>query len=322
MAQRPAPVASTSTFKGFGPPAWIFSLDGPGPAPSAPTDSLTHGIPLYAPPPTINSHARHGTHPSLDNEPEDEDASYGPTLKRRGNVRFVRAKLGGGDVVGDGEDEGQRKGKGKGRARDTLVEKGEDVRDLYESIVGVRAPLATPPAPAQSFRPTPDVDLTLDSDSDSDDDLLIVDPLTGHAAPPPRPRPRPRLRASALVELLLPSTASPLVPPISYGIKSNSIGWKMLAKQGWKEGEGLGPVDAEGRGLMVPLKASNKQDKKGLGVTKKSQDVSRKKAREREEIRNREGRKRELDARGGKVAARRARRDGDERKELLAYLNA
>lgn len=311
------PVASTSAFKGFGPPAWIFSFDGP-PAPAPAVPSLAHAIPLYAPP--TKSHSGISARPSLDDEAPDEDASYGPTLKRRGNVRFVRAKLAGVDE------------KGKGRERDAEVPpvaKGEMVRGLYESIVGPRADAAasssTPPATAVAVtrhaRPSPDVDLTLD---DSDDDLVILDPTTGRAEAPPLVRIRPprRRNPAALLDLILPPTAAPLVPPLSYGIKPNNIGWRMLAKQGWKEGEGLGPADVEARGLKVPLKASDKFDKKGLGVSKEHGERSRKRVRELEEVKRREDKQRERDSRGGKVAAKRSKRDADSRRELLAYLNS
>lgn len=319
MAQSAGPVASTSAFKGFGPPAWIFSFDGP---PPAATPLLADAIQLYAAPLPSITRAGLGARPNLDDDVPDEDANYGPTLKRRGNVRFVRAKLVG-TTVGD---------KGKGRERDAPAdappaEKGEVVRGLYESIVGLRAaPALAAPAPlavavTRPSRLAPDVDLTGD---DSDDDITFIDPSTGFAevTPPPRIRRLRRYKPPALLDLLIPPSAAPLVPPISYAIKPNNIGWQMLARQGWKEGDGLGPVDAEPRALKVPLKASDKFDKKGLGVSKERREVSKKRARELEEVQRRKDRQRERDGRGGKVAAKRAKREADSRRELLAYLNS
>jgi hypothetical protein len=203
---------SKSPFQGFGPPAWIFSLDGP-PLPSTsplPQPSPAPSSLLYADAPTPASR------PNLDPDWEDEDASYGPTLKRRGNVRFVRSKLGGGVSAADGGD------KGKGREVDTAP-KGEMVRGLYESIVGVSngagPTTPRPPAPARPRRP-PDVDLTLESDSDSDDDIISIDPTTSLPYPKPPP-PRIRRRRApipAIHELLQPPSATPLVPQVSYGL--------------------------------------------------------------------------------------------------------
>lgn len=57
-----------------------------------------------------------------------------------------------------------------------------------------------------------------------------------------------------------------LVPPTHYGVRSSNIGYGMLQRLGWTEDTGLGSSQ-EGR--KAPLKASDKHDRKGLGVDSK-----------------------------------------------------
>ncbi|KAK4693969.1 hypothetical protein P7C70_g8828, partial [Phenoliferia sp. Uapishka_3] len=323
-------VASSSTFRGFSPPAWIFSHD------SASSNSAD----AFPPQPTsilyaaqIKSHSTSIRHrPNLDpDEPPDEDANYGPTLKRRGNVRFVRAKL---------VDE-QASDKGKGREMDKPDspsgpgDKGEALKGFYESIVGVQAQSTAPstsarPPPPRPALPIADLVLSSDSDSSDDDEILIVDSLTGLTSRPPIPvRPprlprRPQPKLIPLHQLLLPPTAAPLVPPIAYGIKPTNIGWKLLQKQGWKEGQGLGPNevgDSDGGGLKVPLKASEKFDRKGLGGKKEKKNPGEDKRRKEADKKRERGALEEWE-RGGREAVKKARKDEVARKELLAYLNS
>ena len=295
MSTSSAPPASSSaptTFKGFGPPAWIFSFNAgdPDPAPTASTSSLAGPI-HYAPPPPRTSFGR--PRPAL--EEGDTEGSYGPRTRRRGNVRFVPAR----GLVAE---------KGKGRATDE--DKGAFVRGLYESIVSATPP--PPPAPRARAR-TPDVDLTLDSDSD--DEVIILNPLT--RLPYPRPRPaRPR----AIHDLLADSTpSSPLLPPIQYALKPSNIGWRLLARQGWVEGQPLGPLDekGEGGGLKVPLKGSEKFDRAGLGGGGRGE--RRESPRETEERRREE--ERGLREKGSAGMEKKRRKEEGERKALLAYMN-
>lgn len=94
----------------------------------------------------------------------------------------------------------------------------------------------------------------------------------------------------------------------------------MLAKQGWIEGQGLGPK--EGVGLKVPLRAVAKNDRRGLGDSddRKKQKVLSAKERE-EEKRQEQWRQKELRGRGERGMARTSERDARERRALLAYMN-
>lgn len=285
--------SAPTTFKGFGPPAWIFSFNpGESSTPAASTSSLAGPI-HYAPPPPRTSFGR----PRVDLEEGDTEGNYGPTTRRRGNVRFVPAR-------------GLEKGKERGTDDLGLVkgDKGAFVRGLYESITSTTVPPTTQSAPPSRAR-TPDVDLTLDSDSD--DDIIILNPLT--RLPYPRPRPaRPR----AIHDLLSDSTPStpPLIPPIQYGLKPTNVGWRILARQGWVEGQPLGAKGNEG--LVVPLKGSEKFDRAGLGGGKGERRPSGKERQEKR--REEESGRREKGSRGMEKARKRGE---DERKEMLAYLN-
>ncbi|GAA5838670.1 hypothetical protein JCM9279_003823 [Rhodotorula babjevae] len=191
-----------------------------------------------------------------------------------------------------------------------------------------------------------------DGQDDDDDDLIVVDPLTGFpearataAAPRPR-RPQPLL----IHELLPPSTSSastasaapapapslaghvPLPPSTpQYGIKPDSVGFRMLVRQGWREGAALGPAAAPGeqqRGLIVPLRAKEKFDRAGLGgglvgsgeerrMSGRERD-ERRKERERSE---RERKKGPGGGRGARGMERAAKEDERRRKALIAYMN-
>lgn len=244
-------------------------------------------------------------------EETEVGASYGPTLRRKGNLTFIKAK-----------GEGGSSGIGKGKTKENAY----DWAGLYEGI-HVTSKFA-PPRPRQTMfrsatrlsdstlpRPMPDVDLTLDDDSsdevvmqeekeeekeeEDDDDVIFIDPITSlplprlrRLAPPSPPLPRinrRRLARPLAIHEMIPNVDvvtgldQVLIPPIQYGIKENNIGWKLLKRQGWKEGTGLGmgsstvAVKQEGKGsnskslpapvgLLVPLKSSDKMDRRGLGM--------------------------------------------------------
>eukprot|EP00268_Persea_americana_P005638 TRINITY_DN11907_c0_g1_i1.p1 TRINITY_DN11907_c0_g1~~TRINITY_DN11907_c0_g1_i1.p1 ORF type:complete len:135 (-),score=26.52 TRINITY_DN11907_c0_g1_i1:193-564(-) len=57
----------------------------------------------------------------------------------------------------------------------------------------------------------------------------------------------------------------------SRAIGSSNIGYKLLKKQGWKEGTGLG-ISEQGR--LVPLQTHVKNDKRGLGAEKKKKNTA------------------------------------------------
>lgn len=60
--------------------------------------------------------------------------------------------------------------------------------------------------------------------------------------------------------------SKPLIPPTHYGVRSSNIGYGMLQRLGWEEEKGLGSSEL---GRKTPLKASDKHDRKGLGVDSK-----------------------------------------------------
>lgn len=75
-------------------------------------------------------------------------------------------------------------------------------------------------------------------------------------------------RASILHQLSKTSSKDdkPLVPPTHYGVRSSNVGYSMLQRLGWTEDTGLGSSQT---GRKAPLKASDKHDRKGLGVDSK-----------------------------------------------------
>ncbi|POY70429.1 hypothetical protein BMF94_6576 [Rhodotorula taiwanensis] len=149
-----------------------------------------------------------------------------------------------------------------------------------------------------------DIVLSSDDDDDDDDDLVIMDPLTGQPEPraPSARKPISSAAQPLLIHQLLPTASEarekPFVPPLQYGIKSDSLGWKLLARQGWKEGLPLGPVvvaPAAAAGsketlagitnatppppptddrLKVPLRAVEKRDRAGIGLATSSSSSS------------------------------------------------
>ncbi|GAA5860217.1 hypothetical protein JCM1840_002825 [Sporobolomyces johnsonii] len=287
---------------------------------------------------------------------DDDFPAYGPTTHRRGPMRFVPAKEGYGVLSGEGDlkgkgkaiddDEGPAQEEGPPAPVKKLEMPGTAVRGLYESIVGVRsAPATTAPSRAPSPPPRsastpplePDLILSSDSESEPDDDLIILDPLTGLPEPPgrrpvhPPPPPSledhpPHLEPRTIHELLADSAPSDpaLVPPLQYGIHHSNPGYRMLAKQGWKEGHALGP-EGEGehaRGLKVPLRPVEKHDRKGLGLHGAGVLGRQLSQKDREEERKRIA-KQERDRRGkgARGMARMAKREERHRKAMIAYMN-
>ncbi|GAA5889180.1 hypothetical protein JCM8208_007794 [Rhodotorula glutinis] len=190
-------------------------------------------------------------------------------------------------------------------------------------------------------------------DGQDDDDLIVLDPLTGlPEARSTAAAPRPRRPQPLLIHELLPPTSSsastasaapapparslaghvPLPPSTpQYGIKPDNPGFRMLVRQGWREGAALGPAAAPGepsRGLIVPLRAKEKFDRAGLGgglvgsgeerrMTGRERD-ERRKERERGE---RERKKGPGGARGARGMERAAKEEERRRKALIAYMN-
>ncbi|KWU43485.1 hypothetical protein RHOSPDRAFT_34943 [Rhodotorula sp. JG-1b] len=210
------------------------------------------------------------------------------------------------------------------------------------------------------------------ADEDVDDDVVVIDPLTGLAE-----ERRDRHQNTALrkrvqplfIHQLLPRASSssdsdaaagaplkPFVPPTQYAIKPDSPGWRLLARQGWREGLPLGPVPAvvaaaspssdtldgspsgdpaaatAGR-LKVPLRAVEKHDRSGIGVARAPHDrvvvgaLGSEHARRAREERERERRRAEQEAararrgKGERGMERQRKKEERERKAWIAYMN-
>ncbi|GAA5822487.1 hypothetical protein JCM11251_006355 [Rhodosporidiobolus azoricus] len=232
---------------------------------------------------------------------------------------------------------------------------------------------AAPPPPKKrtANRPPPPAEK-------EDDDLIILDPITGlqlpalspsiptntSPSPPPPPAsfsynpPPPSSRVRPLlIHQLLPSTATPAVNlPTQYAIKPDNPGWRMLQKQGWREGAALGPDGGallpnlppaplapyslsaaaapprepaptqSPRGLLVPLRPTLKHDRLGLGSAGTTKEALRRLTpaeRERERLKRELEEKREREKRGkGERGMERVRkREERERKAWIAYMN-
>ncbi|GAA5873758.1 hypothetical protein JCM3774_000162 [Rhodotorula dairenensis] len=197
-----------------------------------------------------------------------------------------------------------------------------------------------------------------DGNQDGDDDLIVMDPLTGlPEAKPSETGPPPKRLQALLIHQLLPrasdsdAAAEPFVPPTQYAIKPDSPGWRLLTRQGWREGLPLGPIGGPGRGvqagaggtageaagvgggrLKVPLRAIEKHDRSGIGVPKAPEDrvvvgaLNSEHARRAREERERERRRAERDAKdrrgkGERGMERQRKKEEKERKAWIAYMN-
>lgn len=212
------------------------------------------------------------------------------------------------------------------------------------------------------------------ADEDVDDDVVVIDPLTGLAEERRDPLANTTLRKRVqplFIHQLLPRASSsadsdaaaggplkPFVPPTQYAIKPDSPGWRLLARQGWREGLPLGPVPAvvtaasstssdtldgtslgdaaaattAGR-LKVPLRAVEKHDRSGIGVAKAPQDrvvvgaLNSEHARRAREERERERKRAEQElararrGKGERGMERQRKKEERERKAWIAYMN-
>ena len=137
------------------------------------------------------------------------------------------------------------------------------------------------------------------------------------------------------------------MPPTQYAIKPDSPGWRLLARQGWREGLPLGPVpavvsaaaasssstsggDAAAGRLKVPLRAVEKHDRSGIGVAKAPQDravvgalnsESARRERERERKRKAEQEAKARRGKGERGMERQRKQEERERKAWIAYMN-
>lgn len=229
------------------------------------------------------------------------------------------------------------------------VDKGATVKSFYESLVGLPLPPRplerAPPRPPQ---PEPDLDLTLgdsasDDDEDqatdapnSDEDLVILDSQGHPETTIPRP-PRIRRRRQPPPPppaALLPTSLTPHAPPIQYILPETSFGYSLLRRQGWHEGQPLGPkpvaqdnATAPGppnthfaQRLIVPLKPVEKHDRRGLGPTTEESRREQKEAMAARK-REKEERRRAGQSQGVEAIRREQKREEWRRRELLAHLN-
>jgi len=269
----------------------------------------------------------------------------------------IKQEKGKGKAIDQDEVKDEEEEEEKPRPQKRRLE-GNEVKGLYASIVGIRRPvpstssstIATParsPSPPERKPklPSPSIpslssqfkeaDIVLSSDSEpespspaddpDDDDIIIVDPLTNLPEarlplPPSLPSKKPRLKPRLIHELLGPSNDPILIPPTQYGLHETNFGYRLLSKQGWKEGNTLGKQG----GLKVPLKAREKFDRKGLGLeegkNKKAQWKMTQKEKE-EERRKMELEERDKRGRGTRGMARKVRIENAERKAWIAYMN-
>lgn len=284
--------AAPAGFRGFSPPRWIFpqNLTEEGVTVAATTTTTVLAPVRYRQPPPLMSESRNHVRPNLGSYSDDEDASYGPTTRRRGNVKFVRAKL------------TSKESNGDKTVRDKVVNKdGTSVKKVYEGIIR-SASMGTIRGKRARRPPIPiDVDLTLES---SGDEITVLDPLTRLPYPPPT-------RPFRIHQLLPLDTAIALIPPVNYHLKSFSRGFRMLQQLGWKEGDSLGAPEMGG--IKVPLKGELKLDRGGLGLGGTIRMNKKEKEIRRLETERMDRQKRGLGARG---MARVAKKDIEERQRL------
>lgn len=282
-----------------------------------------------------------GDHPDDAERIKREDKGKGRAVDDTGTKR----------EEGEGEDEDEDRNRLPTRK---LEVSGNQVKGLYASIVGLRTPSTSLPSTASSSGlPSPptlklprlendgsksarEPDIVLSSDSepeptseredgdDEHDDIVILDPLTN--LPELRTRPdlvaKPRLKPRLIPELLVDPSSEPLVvPPTYYALPETNFGYRLLAKQGWKEGTTLG---RQGSGLKVPLRAVEKYDRRGLGLDTGKDKRGRWKltAREKEDERRRAAlEERDHRGKGSRGMAKKVRMDNAERKAWIAYMN-
>lgn len=337
-------VASGSTLNPFPRAEWIFSTQ-PSPFPSSSSLAFDSDI---TPTESVDTATKKN---SVQYEITDTGWNYGPTIKRKNlkfvrstGLDSSGERKGEGKHIIESERIGQRKENEKRGLYDGVTTSaslavasrlaqtkgGND----YSRSTGWRVKSVKKAHPVS----TKEIDLTLSSDDDGymnnassssseteeeeeDDDIIVLDPHTSLPLPllastfQKKTHNQPyKSNSRSIVDLLPPSASTPIIPiipPIQYGIESSNIGYKLLSRSGWKEGDSLGvkkeDIEHDDR-LRVPLKNSNKMDKRGLGMaTIKKDKVKKKGKRER------------------KVERLNRHKDVEERKhrkEMLRYMNS
>lgn len=246
---------------------------------------------------------------------------------------------------------------GSARNVDIVLSSDSETDDVASEAVETRE-AASPAAQSRSGRHSTesDADITDDND-DEEQDVIVLDPLTGlPETKTSGPGQAPKRLQALLIHQLLPrasdtdAAVEPFVPPTQYAIKPDSPGWRLLTRQGWREGLPLGPVvSIEGGALAgteggvtagssgsarlkVPLRAVEKHDRSGIGVPKAPEDrvivgaLNSEHAQRAREDRERERRRAERDARdrrgkGERGMERQRKKEERERKAWIAYMN-
>ncbi|KAK4050343.1 hypothetical protein OIO90_005136 [Microbotryomycetes sp. JL221] len=355
-----APRTRRPGFNGFAPPRWIVSL---------PDSELIHSEQdVVAQPAATDCDQRQrgrvakglgSSHTAQYKaaEQDDEFTPYGPTLRRRGNVAFVKAQ---GLSASSGNSSATKVLHSVGHSR------GVHVKGLYESIVGTPTPPPQPaPKPTQAPQIKIDVDLTADEhDEDessgesveSDAEVIIVDSQTGQQLPYRDSRPtttavrrsivpanvfatqttstQSRVPARAIHEML-PKVLTPLKLPPNYHLRPNNVGWQLLSKQGWQEGDGLGVPEAKpendasdeerkmSKRLKVPLRGIEKHDRRGLGLdpTKTATGARKTRAELEAELKRIALIERDRRGKGERGMAMKKKKEMQEHKAMMSYMN-
>jgi hypothetical protein len=205
--------------------------------------------------------------------------------------------------------------------------KGTVVRGIYEEVVGLRKRPETPPAPppAQSPKHSVDVDLTGESSNDEEDDLVIIEEDSGLPAQR-QPSAVTRDKQLGIHDLLPSDLSTPREIPVQYGVRG--VGYQMIKRLGWVEGQALGKPEAKGsesahaqKRLKVPLKASDKFDRTGIGIVSKDGNpklTRRELEKERQRLATIERDKR---GRGSRGMEKQKVKEKQERAALMYYMN-
>lgn len=313
------------TPRGFSPPRWIVSAqdhDLLNDAIVAQAGSAAATGDAARPPPHRRAH-QGGVGSRWHEKDDDHFTPYGPRTRRRGPMLFVKAKAAeiGSETTAIKTEGALLEGKDKGAA----------IKSMYEELVGLRkkSEESSPPPPAQPVEGViVDVDLTgEDSDSDdadddnvNEDDVVIIEDDSGL---PAQRRPTIKSRQQQLgIHHLLPSDlTTPRDIPIQYGVKG--VGYQMIKRLGWIEGQPLGKTDPSQKRLKVPLKASDKFDRTGLGVVNK--DGKKRSGQTRQQLEADRKRlallERDKRGRGSAGIAKQKAKEKRERAALMYYMN-
>ncbi|KAJ3301189.1 G patch domain and ankyrin repeat-containing protein 1, partial [Blyttiomyces sp. JEL0837] len=80
----------------------------------------------------------------------------------------------------------------------------------------------------------------------------------------------PHLLAESLTNKDTSTTQDPTRPKVTFGLNETHVGFRLLQREGWRYGYGLGPSE---QGRTIPVPAKIKHDRLGLGVPKRRPKV-------------------------------------------------